>query len=127
MGYEILKALDIRRHGPDIISCPTCGRCKIDLFNIVEQVENSLISNRLPIKIAIMGCIVNGPGEAKEADIGIAGGDGIGILFKKGKVIKKFSQEKIVEVLLKEIEQMAEHTRAAQALAPRGDHGEIEG
>jgi (E)-4-hydroxy-3-methylbut-2-enyl-diphosphate synthase len=121
VGYEILKALDIRRHGPDIISCPTCGRCKIDLFNIVEQVENSLISNRLPIKIAIMGaimgCIVNGPGEAKEADIGIAGGDGIGILFKKGKVIKKFSQEKIVEVLLKEIELMGKAHR---------DHREIE-
>ena len=106
VGYEILKALDIRRHGPDIISCPTCGRCNIDLFDIVERVENALISNPLPVKIAIMGCIVNGPGEAREADIGIAGADGAGILFKKGKVIKKFSQEKLVDVLLKEIELM---------------------
>jgi (E)-4-hydroxy-3-methylbut-2-enyl-diphosphate synthase len=104
VGYEILKALDIRRYGPDIISCPTCGRCKIDLFNIVERIENALLLNPLPIKLAIMGCVVNGPGEAKEADIGIAGGDGTGILFKKGKVIKKFPEEKLVEVLLAEVE-----------------------
>jgi (E)-4-hydroxy-3-methylbut-2-enyl-diphosphate synthase len=104
VGYEILKALDIRRHGPEIISCPTCGRCNIDLFDIVEKVEKALLFNPLPIKLAIMGCVVNGPGEAREADIGIAGGDGTGILFKKGKVIKKFPQEKLVEVLLKEVE-----------------------
>lgn len=103
VGYEILKALGIRQHGPEIISCPTCGRCNIDLFDIVEQVEKSLLLNPLPLKLAIMGCLVNGPGEAKEADIGIAGGDGTGILFKKGKVIKKFPQEKLVEVLLKEV------------------------
>ena len=106
VGYEILKALEIRRRGPDIISCPTCGRCKIDLFDIVKQVEEALISNLLPIKIAIMGCIVNGPGEAKEADIGIAGGDGTGILFKKGKVIDTFPQDKLVEVLLKEVDKL---------------------
>jgi (E)-4-hydroxy-3-methylbut-2-enyl-diphosphate synthase len=104
VGYEILKALDIRRRGPEIISCPTCGRCNIDLVDIVEQVEKALLFNPLPIKLAIMGCVVNGPGEAREADIGIAGGDGTGILFKKGKVIKKFPQEKLVEVLLKEVE-----------------------
>jgi len=109
VGYEILKALDIRRHGPDIISCPTCGRCKIDLFNIVERIEKALLLNPLPIKLAIMGCVVNGPGEAKEADIGIAGGDGTGILFKKGKVIKKFPEEKLVEVLLAEVEKFNNH------------------
>ncbi|MBU1163242.1 MAG: flavodoxin-dependent (E)-4-hydroxy-3-methylbut-2-enyl-diphosphate synthase [Proteobacteria bacterium] len=103
VGFEILKALNIRRRGPEIISCPTCGRCKIDLFDIVEQVDKALLTSTLDIKIAIMGCMVNGPGEAKEADIGIAGGDGKGILFKRGKVIKKFPQEKLVEVLLKEI------------------------
>lgn len=106
VGYEILKALNIRRHGPEIISCPTCGRCNINLFDIVERVEKALLSNSLPVKIAIMGCIVNGPGEAREADIGIAGGDGAGILFKKGKVVKKFPQEKLVEVLLEEVERM---------------------
>ncbi|MCJ7616131.1 MAG: flavodoxin-dependent (E)-4-hydroxy-3-methylbut-2-enyl-diphosphate synthase [Desulfobacterales bacterium] len=103
VGFEILKALNIRRRGPEIVSCPTCGRCKIDLFDIVEQVDKALLTSTLDIKIAIMGCMVNGPGEAKEADIGIAGGDGKGILFKRGKVIKKFPQEKLVEVLLKEI------------------------
>ena len=108
VGYEILKALDIRRYGPDIISCPTCGRCKIDLFNIVERIEKALLLKPLPIKIAIMGCVVNGPGEAKEADIGIAGGDGTGILFKKGRVIKKFPEEKLVEVLLAEVEKYDE-------------------
>ena len=87
VGYEILKALDIRRHGPDIISCPTCGRCNIDLFGIAEKIEEALLLYPLPIKIAIMGCVVNGPGEAKEADIGIAWGDGTGFLFKKGMVI----------------------------------------
>jgi (E)-4-hydroxy-3-methylbut-2-enyl-diphosphate synthase len=108
VGYEILKALDIRRYGPDIVSCPTCGRCKIDLFRILERVETALMLKPLPVKLAIMGCVVNGPGEAKEADIGVAGGDGIGILFKKGKVIKKFPEDKIVEVLLAEIDKLDE-------------------
>ncbi|MBU4288434.1 MAG: flavodoxin-dependent (E)-4-hydroxy-3-methylbut-2-enyl-diphosphate synthase [Proteobacteria bacterium] len=103
VGFEILKALNIRRRGPEIVSCPTCGRCKIGLFDIVEQVDKALLTSTLDTKIAIMGCIVNGPGEAKEADIGIAGGDGKGILFKKGKVVKKIPEEKLVEVLLEEI------------------------
>jgi (E)-4-hydroxy-3-methylbut-2-enyl-diphosphate synthase len=104
VGYEILKALNIRQHGADIISCPTCGRCKIDLFNIVEQVEKALLYKPKPIKLAIMGCVVNGPGEAKEADIGIAGGDGEGVLFKKGKVVKKIPENRMVEILLQEAE-----------------------
>jgi len=103
VGYEILKALGIRQRGPEIISCPTCGRCNIDLFNIVEEVEKALLTTSSTIKIAIMGCVVNGPGEAREADIGIAGADGSGILFRRGKVVKKFPQEKLVEVLLKEV------------------------
>ena len=103
VGYEILKALGIRQRGPDIISCPTCGRCNIELFRIVDQIEKKLQSTVAPIKIAIMGCVVNGPGEAREADIGIAGADGTGILFRKGKVVKKFPQDKLVEVLLGEV------------------------
>ena len=103
VGYEILKALGIRQRGPEIISCPTCGRCNIELFGIVEQVEKALLQTTSPIKIAIMGCVVNGPGEAREADIGIAGGDGTGILFRRGKVVKKFPQEKLVEVLMSEV------------------------
>jgi len=108
-GYEILKALEIRKRGPEIVSCPTCGRCNINLFDIVERVEKALLSNPAHVKLAIMGCVVNGPGEAKEADIGVAGGDGTGILFKKGKVIKKFPQEMLVDVLLDEVAKMTEN------------------
>lgn len=111
VAYEILKALGIRRRGPEIISCPTCGRCNIDLFGIVEKVEESLMTCLLPVKIAIMGCVVNGPGEAREADVGIAGGDGIGILFIQGKVVKKFPQEQLVDVLLKEVAALEKERR----------------
>ncbi|HDL07810.1 MAG TPA: flavodoxin-dependent (E)-4-hydroxy-3-methylbut-2-enyl-diphosphate synthase, partial [Desulfobacteraceae bacterium] len=110
VGYEILRSLFIRHRGPEIVSCPTCGRCRINLFDIVERVERALLSKSLTIKIAIMGCAVNGPGEAKEADIGIAGGDNIGILFKKGKVIKKVPQKNLVDVLLQEVEKYENKT-----------------
>ncbi|MDY0133321.1 MAG: flavodoxin-dependent (E)-4-hydroxy-3-methylbut-2-enyl-diphosphate synthase [Desulforegulaceae bacterium] len=106
VGFEILKSLDLRQKGVDIISCPTCGRCKIDLFKLLEDVEKELVGINKPVKIAIMGCTVNGPGEAREADIGIAGGDGEGILFKKGKVVKKIPQDKMVEILVKEVKEM---------------------
>ncbi len=105
-AWEILRALGLRSRGPEIISCPTCGRCRIDLFTVAEQVEAELINCPLDIKVAIMGCVVNGPGEAKEADIGIAGGDGFGILFKKGKVVRKIDQHDLVRVLLGEIENL---------------------
>jgi (E)-4-hydroxy-3-methylbut-2-enyl-diphosphate synthase len=104
VAYEILRALNLRRRGPEIISCPTCGRTAIPLFEIVDAVEKRIQHVTKDIKVAIMGCAVNGPGEAKEADIGIAGGDGTGILFKKGKVIKKFPQDQLVQALLDEIE-----------------------
>lgn len=113
VGFEILKALDIRRRGPEIISCPTCGRCNIGLFDIVERVEQALMSTATPIKIAIMGCVVNGPGEAREADIGIAGGDGTGILFRKGKVVKKFPEENLFDVLMAEVEAFERNRRGA--------------
>ncbi len=103
-AWEILRALDIRKRGPEIISCPTCGRCKIDLFKIAGQVENALIKSSSTIKVAIMGCIVNGPGEAKEADLGIAGGDGTGVLFKKGKIVRKIKENMLVKALLYEID-----------------------
>jgi len=109
-GYEILRALDIRRKGPEIISCPTCGRCRINLFKIAEDVEKALLERDTQIKVAIMGCVVNGPGEAKEADIGIAGGDGTGILFKKGTVFKKVPQDRLVEQLLDEIDKMTQNS-----------------
>ena len=105
VGWEILRSLKIRKRGPEIISCPTCGRCRINLFDIARNVEKALLNCTTDIKVAIMGCVVNGPGEAREADIGIAGGDGMGILFKKGHVVKKVPQDRLVGVLLQEIKQ----------------------
>lgn len=113
VGFEILKALNIRRRGPEIISCPTCGRCGIDLIEVVDQVEKALLTRTVPIKLAIMGCVVNGPGEAREADIGIAGGEGVGILFKKGKVIRKVPRDQLVAVLLAEVDQWEKENGAA--------------
>jgi (E)-4-hydroxy-3-methylbut-2-enyl-diphosphate synthase len=103
VGFEILRALEIRRRGPEIIACPTCGRTGIDLFGIVEQVEQALVGCTAPLKIAIMGCVVNGPGEAREADIGIAGGEGAGILFRKGRVVRKLPEDQLVRALLEEV------------------------
>jgi (E)-4-hydroxy-3-methylbut-2-enyl-diphosphate synthase len=102
-GFEILRALDIRRRGPEIVACPTCGRTRIDLFGIVEQIERALVNCTAPLKIAVMGCVVNGPGEAREADFGIAGGAGGGVLFRKGKVVRKVPEDRLVEVLLAEV------------------------
>ncbi len=103
VAYEILRALDLRHRGPEIISCPTCGRCEIDLFGLVDKVEKALSGIKESPKVAIMGCVVNGPGEAKEADIGIAGGKGQGILFKKGELVEKIPEDKMAEVLIKEV------------------------
>jgi (E)-4-hydroxy-3-methylbut-2-enyl-diphosphate synthase len=105
-AYEILRALDLRHHGPEIISCPTCGRCEIDLLRIVETVEKEIQGIRSSPKVAIMGCVVNGPGEAREADIGVAGGRGQGVLFKKGEVVKKVPEEDLVEVLIREVKKL---------------------
>jgi (E)-4-hydroxy-3-methylbut-2-enyl-diphosphate synthase len=103
VAYGILRALGIRKVGPEIIACPTCGRCEIDVLKLAEEVENRLSGLKSYLKIALMGCVVNGPGEAAEADIGIAGGRGFGFLFKKGKKIRKIREEDFVEVLLAEI------------------------
>ena len=102
---KILTLTDVRVFGPTVIACPTCGRTEIDLMSIAEQVENAVQNMSLPIKIAVMGCVVNGPGEAREADIGIAGGKGEAVLFKKGKVIRKIKGN-IAEELIKEINNM---------------------
>jgi len=108
VGHGILRALDIRKRGVEIISCPTCGRCEIDLTRFVEKVERGVKKISTPLTVALMGCVVNGPGEAKEADIGIAGGKGVGVLFKKGKVVRKLKERDFVSVLLKEIQEMTE-------------------
>ena len=105
-GREILKSIGYINEGIEFISCPTCGRTQINLISIVEEIEKRLSNCNKKIKVAIMGCVVNGPGEAREADIGIAGGKGEGLIFKKGVIIKKVKEEDLVEELIKEIENL---------------------
>ncbi len=105
VAYEILKALGLRERGPVIVSCPTCGRCGIDLPTLVAAVEEALRGETLPVKIAVMGCAVNGPGEAREADLGIAGGQQEGLLFRRGEVVRKVPAASLVDALLAELAQ----------------------
>ncbi len=104
VAYEILKNLGLRTLHPDIIACPTCGRCEINLMPLYEEVEKWAKKVKANLKLAVMGCVVNGPGEAKEADLGIAGGKGVGIIFKEGKIIKKVSEEALLKEFFEEIE-----------------------
>ncbi len=103
---DILKAIDLKQGGVQFVSCPTCGRTRIDLVKIAGEVEDRLRGCEKDIKVAVMGCVVNGPGEAKEADIGIAGGDGCGLVFKKGEIIAKVPEDKLVDALMEEIEKL---------------------
>ncbi len=114
VGYEILKSLGLRKRGPEVISCPTCGRCKMDIIKITNQFHQkcSDYPGFPPLKVAIMGCAVNGPGEAREADIGIAGGKNAGTLFKNGRIIKKVKEKDIVEVLIEEMKKCAQVSKA---------------
>ena len=105
-GREILKATGHLKEGIEFVSCPTCGRTQIDLIGIANQVEEALKDSKKHIKVAVMGCVVNGPGEAREADIGIAGGNGVGLIFKKGMIIRKVSEAELVPALLAEIEKL---------------------
>jgi len=107
-AYEILRALKLRERGVEVISCPTCGRCEIDIIGLTHEVEKRLLTVKTPLKVAIMGCVVNGPGEAKEADVGIAGGRGQGILFKKGEIVEKLAEDELMPRLLKEISSMVD-------------------
>ena len=103
---RILQAIDMRRSGPNLISCPTCGRTKYDMIPIAREVERRLRDCTKPITVAVMGCAVNGPGEARNADVGIAGGDGEGLLFRKGEILYKVPQERLVDALMAEIEKL---------------------
>ena len=103
---DILKAAGLRKTGVNIVACPTCGRTRIDLIGLANQVEQALAACEKPITVAVMGCVVNGPGEAREADVGIAGGDGCGILFVRGKQLKKLSYDELLPALLEYIEQL---------------------
>lgn len=105
-GYDILKAAGIKTDCVQIVSCPTCGRTKINLIGLADKIEAALADCNKAVKVAVMGCVVNGPGEAREADIGVAGGDGCGVIFKRGEVLKKVAEDEIVPELLKEIEKL---------------------
>ncbi|HPX61654.1 MAG TPA: flavodoxin-dependent (E)-4-hydroxy-3-methylbut-2-enyl-diphosphate synthase [Deltaproteobacteria bacterium] len=106
VGYEILKSLGLRQRGVNFVSCPTCGRCQINLVKVANEVEKKLQNIDKRITVAVMGCAVNGPGEAREADVGIAGGKGEGLLFRHGEVIRKVPEDKLAEALLEEIEKL---------------------
>jgi (E)-4-hydroxy-3-methylbut-2-enyl-diphosphate synthase len=103
VGFLILSALGLRSRGPDIVSCPICGRCEVDFFNISTEIEKQLLSLESQLHIAVMGCMVNGPGEAKEADIGLACGRGAGVIFKKGKILRRVKEDEIVTQFVKEV------------------------
>ena len=103
-AQDILRVVGLRKDAPELISCPTCGRTKIDLIGLANEVEERLRTVRKPITVAVMGCVVNGPGEAREADVGIAGGDGVGLLFRKGEIVKKVPQAELVDELFRLIE-----------------------
>ena len=105
-ALDLLRAVGLRQDGIRLVSCPTCGRTKIDLISLAKQVETRLAGCKKPLTVAVMGCAVNGPGEAKEADIGIAGGDGCGLLIKKGEIIRKVPEERLVDELIAEIDRM---------------------
>lgn len=103
VAWEILAALDIRRRGPELVSCPTCGRCQVDLVPIAGEVERRLREMDAPIKVAVMGCVVNGPGEARDADVGVAAGKGVGLVFRHGEPVRKVAEADIVDALFEEI------------------------
>ena len=105
-AYELLRTLGLRSRGMELISCPTCGRCEIDLIKLAEEIDGRIRTMPEPLKVAVMGCVVNGPGEAREADVGIAGGRGFGFLFRKGEIIKKVPEAEMLDELLGEIEKI---------------------
>lgn len=107
VGFEILKALGLRQRGINFVSCPTCGRCQIDLIGVANEVEARLKSVNAPLTVAVMGCVVNGPGEAREADVGIAGGRGEGLLFRHGEVVRKVKEAEMADALVALVEEMA--------------------
>ncbi|MDH5715279.1 MAG: flavodoxin-dependent (E)-4-hydroxy-3-methylbut-2-enyl-diphosphate synthase [Candidatus Aminicenantes bacterium] len=111
VAYHILQALNLRQRGPMVVSCPTCGRCEVDLVKICEEVEKGIAHISYPLHIAIMGCVVNGPGEARLADLGFAGGKDGGVLFRKGKILRKVKEEAVVKELLREIDRLVKEMK----------------
>jgi len=108
VGYEILKSLELRQKGATMIACPTCGRVEVDLFTLANQVDAFLVDVKEPIRVAVMGCVVNGPGESKDADVGLAAGKGQGVIFRKGRVVRRVAEAEMLEALKAEISQVIE-------------------
>ncbi len=106
VGFEILKSLGLRQHGATLVACPTCGRVEVDLFKLANEVDDYLKTIKAPIKVAVMGCVVNGPGEARDSDVGVAAGRGKGVIFRKGKIVRKVEESDIVAALKEEIDQI---------------------
>jgi (E)-4-hydroxy-3-methylbut-2-enyl-diphosphate synthase len=107
-AYEILKSLNLRQHGPTLVSCPSCGRAEVDIIDLAESVDKSLKEMTKPIKVAVMGCVVNGPGEAKDADVGIACGKGKGAIFRKGEVVSTVDESDFLKALMVEVRNLIE-------------------
>ncbi|MBX3308408.1 MAG: flavodoxin-dependent (E)-4-hydroxy-3-methylbut-2-enyl-diphosphate synthase [Nitrospira sp.] len=118
VGYEILKSLELRHRGINVIACPTCGRVEIDVVRMANELEKKLGHIKTPLNVSVLGCVVNGIGEGKEADIGIAGGEGKGILFKKGKLVRKVPMEELMDTLITEVEQLAKEKEAEGSGGP---------
>jgi (E)-4-hydroxy-3-methylbut-2-enyl-diphosphate synthase len=115
VGFEILKSLELRHRGINVIACPTCGRVEIDVVRLANELEKRLGHVKTPLNVSVLGCVVNGIGEGKEADIGIAGGEGVGILFKKGKLVRKVPMPELMETLIQEVELLAKEKEAEEA------------
>jgi (E)-4-hydroxy-3-methylbut-2-enyl-diphosphate synthase len=118
VGYELLKALELRSRGPVVIACPTCGRLEVDLFKIAGEIEHATAHIKMPISIAVMGCAVNGPGEAREADLGVAAGRGNGMIYREGKAVRRVTEAEIVPALLEEIERFIADKQAGVNATP---------
>ncbi len=126
VGFEILKSLELRHRGINVIACPTCGRVEIDVVRMANELEKKLGHIKTPLNVSVLGCVVNGIGEGKEADIGIAGGEGKGILFKKGKLVRKVPMEELMDTLIQEVEQLAKEKEAegsGEAIAHASEEG----
>src|SRR5437773_762316 len=124
VGFEILKSLELRHRGINVIACPTCGRVEIDVVRMANELEKRLGHIKTPLNVSVLGCVVNGIGEGKEADIGIAGGEGVGILFKKGKLVRKVPAEELMETLIREVELLAKEKAAEEAGEEAGHSNE---
>ena len=124
--FDILQATQRRVRRPELIACPTCGRLAIDLEKIIAELETRLAGKRLPVKISVLGCVVNGPGEAREADIGIAAGNGQGMIFRNGEMVRRVPEAEIVDALMVELADW-EKENAGRLATPGREHGEVEG